>query len=294
MNPFHLIAPGKYAGNEVLENALRFFSEIKIPVLSGKCAAGKSGYFSGTDEERTGDFNEALETKNADIFFLRGGYGAIKVLEKLQENILQKQRPFIYGYSDATVFHLKMAQYNLPSCHCPMALDLPRLTQAAKENLENIILKKTVDYTFSSAPENISGQVNAPVIGGNLAVICSMLGSKHMPDFKEKILFIEDVDEALYGIDRMLMGLKMNGVLSQLSGLVVGQFASVKDSDPAFGKDYKEIILEYVKDYGYPVCFDFPAGHIDNNFSFYMGVPTLISIGPSEVVFKQIYHGGAQ
>lgn len=283
----HLISPGKHSGETVINNGVELFRKKNISVEVGENASGHFGYFSGTDEMRTSDFLSALEQKNADVFFSRGGYGAIKVLELLPQNILTQQTPFIYGYSDATVFHLKMTQLGLPSAHCPMALDFPKLTTDAIESLINAIHKKPIQYEVKGHEFNIPGNSNAIITGGNLAVICSLLGSNHLPDFKGKILFLEEVGEALYAIDRMMMMLELNGILKNLSGLIVGQFTSVGDSDPSYESTYEKIIFSYVSKYEYPVGFNFPSGHVDFNKSFYMGTKADINIQKNQIKFNQ-------
>lgn len=287
MEKIHLIAPGKYCGKEVIQNGRNLLLSFGKQVIKGGHVFGQSGYFSGTDEERTEDFLQAIQEKNAKVFFGRGGYGAVKVLEMLPDKILEQQKPIIYGYSDATVFHLKMNQLNCPSVHCPMALDVPALTKQAKDQIKKVLDFQRLDYSWQGHTMNQEGTIESEIVGGNLAVIASMMGSQHLPDFKGKVLFIEEIGEAFYAIDRLMMMLRLNGILSELAGLMVGQFTAIGDSDPSFEKSVPQIISDYVKEYNYPVCYNIPVGHINDHQSIYFGVNSSLQIQKNEVKLFQ-------
>jgi muramoyltetrapeptide carboxypeptidase len=287
MEKIHLIAPGKYCGSEVIQNGVDLLTSFGFEVNVGKHAQGQSGYYSGSTKQRVEDFTYALQTPESKIFFARGGYGAIQVLESIDLKLLSRNRPLIYGYSDATVFHLKMSQLNQMSVHCPMALDAPTLSKESKEQLYKTLFLEPLKYKWNGHQLNNKGSVQSTIIGGNLAVLASMMGSKHLPDFKGKILFIEDVGEALYAVDRLMMMLQLNGILEQISGLMVGQFTSMGDSNPPYGASLEEIVLSHVNQYKYPVCFDLPIGHINNHQSIYFGVDSHLEITKEEVLLHQ-------
>lgn len=283
----HLIAPGKYCGNEVIQNGVSLLIEMGFDVVTGSNAQGHDGYFSGNLDERTIDMLSAIGQERNKVFFARGGYGAIQVLEQMDEVLLEERKPVFFGYSDATVFHLKMSQLNLPSVHSPMALDFPKITDNAKKHLQQVLHGEEIHYEFKGSEHNRDGTVVGQVTGGNLAVICSLLGSKHLPSFKNKILFIEEVGEALYAIDRMMMTLKLNGILDEISGLILGSFTSIGDSDPKFKGTVERIINNYVKEYDYPVCHHFPAGHIEDHHSLYFGTETVFTVNETTIELKQ-------
>ena len=246
--------------------------------------------FAGDDDFRASVLQEYLDRDDIDaIFCARGGYGTIRIIDKLDFTKFAKHPKWIVGFSDVTVLHAKMQQLGYQSIHGIMsknfesdkqepmetlyeALTNPSfraersVVEKSSNNVNNQIITKNKDF---SIPLRFSR--NDMVVGGNLSVLYSMLGSDLFPDTDGKILFIEDVDEYLYHIDRMMMALKRAGKLAHLKALLVGAFNDMHESSIPLGMTAKEIIYEKVKEYGYPVIWDYPAGHIDNNLALVLG-----------------------
>ena len=246
--------------------------------------------FAGDDDFRASVLQEYLDRDDIDaIFCARGGYGTIRIIDKLDFTKFAKHPKWIVGFSDVTVLHAKMQQLGYQSIHGIMsknfesdkrepmetlyeALTNPSfraersVVEKSSNNVNNQIITKNKDF---SIPLRFSR--NDMVVGGNLSVLYSMLGSDLFPDTDGKILFIEDVDEYLYHIDRMMMALKRAGKLAHLKALLVGAFNDMHESSIPLGMTAKEIIYEKVKEYGYPVIWDYPAGHVEDNRAIVFG-----------------------
>ena len=234
--------------------------------------------FSGSDEERTQDLQWALNHPTAKaILIARGGYGTLRIIDHVDFTEFKKNPKWLIGYSDATVLHCHLQSLGVVSLHATMP---PHFTknEEATESLRKALFGEELNYTISAHALNRSGEASGELIGGNLS------GSKSDIDTKGKILFIEDLDEYLYHIDRMMMNLKRSGKLQHLAGLIVGGMSNMKDNAIPFGKTAEEIILDSVKEYNYPVCFNFPAGHIDRNLAVVMGKGIKLEVSENGVL----------
>jgi muramoyltetrapeptide carboxypeptidase len=233
---------------------------------------GTDNYFSGTLEERLHDLQKGLDhTQAKAILCARGGYGCIQLIEKLDWTEFKKNPKWLIGFSDITVLHLVLSKMGIPSLHASMPLNFAKNTTLSLSTLKSAITGNSFEITAPVHSSNRLGNTKNRIVGGNLAIVHAMLSYSGSDFFKDKILFIEDVGEHLYQIDRMFYGLKYLGVLKNISGLIIGAFTSISDTDSPFGKTLEELILDHVKDSGVPVGFGFPCGHQDDNQAIIMG-----------------------
>lgn len=186
------------------------------------------------------------------------------------ESLLRNPK-WIIGYSDVTALHLKLQQLGIASIHADMPVDLPNKSKQTQTSLKQCIFQEPLNICYSSTKKYVKRSVKGQLIGGNLSVIYSVLGTNGLPSFKNKILFIEDLDEYLYHIDRMMLNLYRNGILSEINGLIVGGMSRMNDNAIRFGKSANEIIEFYTKALNIPVAYGFPAGHLQENLALVFG-----------------------
>ena len=266
--------------------------KIKIGSSIGK----KDFTFGGTDEERTADFQQMLDdTSVMAIMCARGGYGIVRIIDKLNFANFLKKPKWIIGFSDATVLHSHINKnLGIPTIHSKMCNSFvdPAIAEPIQlETLDSIrkcLMGENMSYNIPINPNNKNGIAKGILIGGNLKTLESLAASKSDINTKNKILFVEDTGEYLYSIDRMFFNLKRSGKLSQLAALIVGGFKIKKDDDgEAFGKTLEQIVLEKVSEYSYPVCFDFPVGHQKNNFALKCGIVHSLFVNQEKVVIEE-------
>jgi len=260
---------------EELQPAVDCFKKEGFEIVFGKNLFNEQNQFSGTDEERTEDFQLMLDNPEIKaILCARGGYGTVRIIDKLDFTAFQKNPKWICGFSDVTVLHSHIEKnFGIETIHSIMPVQLKKLggeSEAAKTLIKSL-KGETLDYQFPSHPLNRQGNAEGIVVGGNLSILYSLLGSISDIDTAGKILFIEDIDEYLYHIDRMMMALKRDGKLEKLKGIIIGGMTDMKDNTIPFGKTAEEIITDAVKELDFPVCFNLPAGHIDANCAIYIG-----------------------
>ena len=246
-------------------------------VKLGKTVDGQYYTFSGTDEKRVADLQDMLDDPQIKtILFGRGGYGCIRIIDRINFNQFYLQPKWLCGYSDITVIHsFIQTQLHIPTLHCEMCIDLKYGTDdESAMSMQRAFRGDKLNYTVASDPLNRIGSGEGLLVGGNLSLLAAQIGSASDLDTDGKILFIEDVHEYLYQIDSMMWTLKRAGKLAFLAGLVVGGMTRIqKDiTDPPFGETAHELISDSVKEYDYPVCFGFPAGHQFNNFALRLGM----------------------
>lgn len=260
-----IVAPARKISREEIAFAVKWIEDKGfVPVYDDRLFA-EYHQLAGDDDFRASVMQDYLDKDDIDaIFCARGGYGTIRIVDKLDFSKFEKHPKWIVGYSDVTVLHAKMQQIGYQSIHATMPINFEKNTE---ESLETLYEALTGVETHGRA----SLRPSMPIVGGNLSVLYSMLGSDLFPETDGKILFIEDLDEYLYHVDRMMMALKRAGKLAHLKGLIVGAFSDMHDNTIPFGMTAKEIISEKVKEYGYPVIWDYPAGHIDNNCAIIFG-----------------------
>lgn len=250
-----------------LKTALDLFDSWGLKVLMGKSILLEENQFAGNDAARAEDFQAMLDNKMVKaIIIARGGYGTVRIIDQLDFNKFKKKPKWIVGYSDITVLHSHINKhFEIETLHAPMPLGFEKNTKSSLQNLQKALFGETLQYRFSTLRPNKPGKTKGKLIGGNLSVLYSLSGSVSEIDTEGKILFIEDLDEYLYHIDRMMMQLKRAGKLKKLKALLVGGFTEMKDNKVPFGKTAYEIIAEHVSVYNYPVAFNIYVGHINNN-----------------------------
>ena len=240
--------------------------------------------FAGDDDFRAAVIQEYLDRQDIDaIWMVRGGYGSIRIIDRLDFTKFALHPKFIIGFSDVTVFHGKMQRLGYPTIHASMPYNFVNKTADAMQSLYDALLGKSLHYELKPFGMNRLGKAEAEIVGGNLSVLYGMMGSSSFPETDGKILFIEEVDEYIYHIDRMMIAMKRAGKLQNLKGLVVGGLTEIHDNPDPFGKTVEEVISEAVKDYDYPVCFGFPAGHFADNRALVLGEKVMLTVNNDKV-----------
>ncbi len=264
-----LVSTAKKVDFSVVENARKHFEHWGFNVITGESATASFYQFSGDDKVRARDFQVQMDQPDVKaIMCLRGGYGSVRIIDKLDFSKFVEHPKWIVGYSDVTVIQNHVLKnYNIASLHAEMPLKFPVFpcVNDSLEALKNALFGTFEPFRGKPNVLNKNGVAKGELVGGNLAILCSLLGSSSEIDMRGKILFLEDVGEYLYAIDRMMMTLKRAGKLDQLAGLAIGQFTDLQDNAIPFGKTVYEIIAEHVANYDYPVMFDIPAGHCEVN-----------------------------
>jgi muramoyltetrapeptide carboxypeptidase len=268
-----IIAPAKAANKEHLQLAQTIIQKRGYKVLLSPHIDKLYHQFAGTDSERAADLQWAVNHKDVRaVFCFRGGYGTYKILEKVDFSPIKSNPKWFVGFSDITSLQLYLYRhYRLVSLHAPMPVNYKNISTEAMDSVFAALENYTLKHQTNHHPLNVCGNANGILLGGNLSLIYSMTGSNDLPDFENCILFIEDLDEYLYHVDRMMLNLDKSGILKKISALIVGGMSSMKDNEIPFGKNAEEIIYEYFSKYDKPLCFNFPIGHIMDNRALIQG-----------------------
>ena len=274
-----IVATARKISVEELSFALNIFREWGLdPVLSPNLLSVYH-QFAGTDEERLSDLNWAISHAEVKaIIVARGGYGTVRIVDGIDFSVLRQNPKWIIGYSDVTVLHNECNTNRICSLHATMPINFNRNAEAL-ESMRKFIFGELPTYSFQATHWNREGECRAELVGGNLSLLYALSGTKSDLNTDGKILFLEDLDEYLYHIDRMMLNLKRSGKLSNLKGIVVGGMTEMKDNVVPFGKTAEQIVLDAVKDYHYPVAFGFPAGHVDRNLALLLGSEVHLRVG---------------
>lgn len=279
VSPSGCIQPG------FIDSATKLLSSWGLKVTEGKYARTEYGRFAGTKDERAADLQQALDDPNIKaILCSRGGYGLAQIIDKIDFTSFAKSPKWLIGFSDITILHNAITQLGIASMHGIMTKYLTELPEESDQimSFKNLLFGTPSNFRIKPEAENRPGHAIGKLIGGNLSVMMGMRSTPFDLDFNNNILFIEDVGEKPYQIDRMMQSLRLSGVLKQISGLVVGQFSDY-DEDPLMMQSVAEIILAAVSEYDYPVCFNFPAGHVDYNLSFVLGEQAELFVDSDQV-----------
>lgn len=263
-----------------MTDAIKLLKSWGLEIVLGDTLNASYHQFAGDDELRAKDLQQFIDDDSIKaIFAARGGYGTMRIIDQIDFSHFALKPKWIIGFSDITVLHAHIySNYNIQSIHGQMPINIPDASAKSLETLRKALFGEELVYDVKPNPLNRIGEGNGVLIGGNLSMLIAISGSTSDLDYNGKILFIEDVGEYLYAIDRLIRTLDRAGKLKNLAGLIVGGFTSIKDNDIPFGQTVPEIIIEVVKKYNYPVCFDFPAGHIPDNRSLVLGKPITLSV----------------
>jgi muramoyltetrapeptide carboxypeptidase len=278
-----IVCPAGYLPLERAQTCIDTLQQWGYRVMTGPTLGGPSGnYFSGSDDERLSDLQHMLDNPGIDAILCgRGGYGLSRIIDRIDFSSYQKRPKWLIGYSDITLLHAHIeANFKIATLHAPMAA---AFNDGGAEgpyvlSLREALQGHSLNYTCGPHPFNRQGGTSAPLTGGNLSLLSHLAGTPSAPSTAGKILFLEDVGEYLYNIDRMLRQLKRSGHLSDLAGLIVGGFTELKDTMRPFGATVEEIIRDGIAEYDYPVCFGFPVGHGGGNVALRAGVGHRLTI----------------
>ncbi len=289
-----IVATARKVTPSEMDVAINTFRSWGLQVITGPHLFGEKDQYSGTDEERASDLQMMLDDNEVKaILCARGGYGTVRIIDQLNFSAFEQHPKWIVGYSDITVLHSHInTQLNIETLHAIMPINFPdEGTQVAIDSLRKALFGEVLEYSIASHPLNSEGTDTGVLTGGNLSILYSLMSSPSDIQTEDKILFIEDLDEYLYHIDRMMMNLKRSGKLSGIKGLIVGGLTKMNDNTIPFGKSAEQIISQYAKEAGIPVCFNFPAGHIPDNRALIMGHEVELNIDQNGVSLQFLPSG---
>jgi muramoyltetrapeptide carboxypeptidase len=281
-----IVSPAGKIDGLLIDEAAQFLSQEGFHVEIAPHAKSTYHKFSGTDAQRLDDLQSAINNpKVKAILCARGGYGSMRILDKIEWKAFDKSSKFLIGFSDITAIHQSLYLKGIASVHGIMAKDIARGEMAVKQNLLDLLKGKTQGISIPTHPYNRKASVVAPLIGGNLSILYALRGTAYDVNWDAKILFIEDIAEDLYHLDRIMQNFRLGGKLTNLAGLVVGQFTDMTDVE--FGKQAYDIIHEYVSDFNYPLCYNAPIGHVDNTISILHGADYMLDVSETHIILEQ-------
>ena len=271
-NTVAIVSTARKISKKELIPAITILKKWELKVVLGTSIEAEDHQFAGNDELRTFDFQTMLDHPEIDaIWCARGGYGTVRIIDQLDFSNFKNYPKWIIGYSDITVLHAHLHQLGIETLHAQMPLFIETKSDATINSINETLFGEKYEIIIPSEKNNINGIASGQLIGGNLSILYSLCGSPSALNTKGKILFIEDLDEYLYHIDRMLQNLKRNGMFDQLEGLIVGGMTQMHDNDIPFGKNAAEMILDICSEYDFPITFNFPAGHLEDNRALILG-----------------------
>lgn len=285
-----IVSPAGYINPDFVASAEAYLKSAGYEVEIGQHCLGRHNQMASTDDQRLADLQQAIDNPKVDaILCSRGGYGVNHIIDKIDMSQFEKNPKWIMGFSDITNLHILANKHGVRSLHCQMAKAIHNNPDAdCIKNIFQILEGEKVSYTFAPNELNRKGIAEGELIGGNLSIIYSLQGTDFAIDCDDKILFIEDLNEYLYHLDRMMLNMKMSGKLAKLRGLVVGTFSDMKDNASPFGKTAYEIVKAHTDEYSYPVGFGIPVGHIDDNQPLVEGGQYRIEISDATCSLKMI------
>lgn len=277
-----IVATARKHIDDDLKLAKEFLENWGLKAVLGSSIGLDQNQLAGTDEDRARDFQQQLDNKNVKaIWCVRGGYGTVRMVDLIDFSKFKQHPKWVIGFSDVTVLHSHLSTLGFESIHGMMPVNIPRATPEAKETLRKALFGESLSYAIPYDKMNKLGKAKGELVGGNLSILYSLFGSESAIDCTDKILFLEDLDEYLYHIDRMMMNLKRNGCLESLKGIVIGSMTKMKDNDIPWGKNALQIIEEVTKTYNIPVVYHFPAGHIPDNRALIFGRQVTLEVTAS-------------
>tara|TARA_B100001741_G_scaffold313495_1_gene319934 strand:+ start:18456 stop:19370 length:915 start_codon:yes stop_codon:yes gene_type:complete len=274
-----LISTARKISKEELQVAIEHIESWGLKIKFGKNLFNSYHQFSANDNKRTKDLQTMLDDNDIKaIICARGGYGTVRLIDKINFSTFQKNPKWIVGFSDVTVLHSHIHNLKIASLHSTMPVNFSINNLASIKSLKDALFGKSINVKAKHHHLNRFGESIGQVVGGNLSILYSLIGSPSDINTDGKILFLEDIDEYLYHIDRMMISLKRSGKLSNLKGLIIGGMTKMNDNNISFGKDAESIIFDTVSEFNYPMCFEFPAGHIKNNRSIKLGLRAKLKV----------------
>jgi muramoyltetrapeptide carboxypeptidase len=285
-----IVATARKNIDDNLKPAIDLLKSWGLEVKIGSTIGLDLNQLAGTDEQRAKDFQEQLDNPNIKmIWCVRGGYGTVRMVDLLDFTKFKQQPKWIVGFSDVTVLHSHLNTMGFKSIHGIMPVTVARASKDAKESMKVALFgHERLEYDLLPHPMNKFGKAQGELVGGNLSILYSLFGSPSAIDCENKILFIEDLDEYLYHIDRMMMNLKRNGCLESIKGILVGGMTKMKDNDIPWGKDALQIIEDVTKKYNIPIVYNFPAGHVQDNRALPFGSQVTLDVNSecSKLIFE--------
>lgn len=269
---------------EEAKPAIDLLESWGLKVKLGKTIGLDSCQLGGSDAERAADFQEQLDNDNIKaIWCARGGYGTVRIIDLIDFSKFKKQPKWIMGFSDVTVLHSHINTLNVATLHSIMPFTVPKAPEDVKQTFKNALFGIKNSYTIPSKSYDKKGKAQGELVGGNLSIIYSLLGSKSSIDTKDKILFIEDLDEYLYHVDRMLQNMKRNDYFKNVKGIIVGSMRDMHDNEIPFGQNEVQLITEITKDLNIPIAFEFCAGHQKDNRTLVLGSQVSFEVNEAEI-----------
>lgn len=272
-----------------LKPAIDLLHSWGLEVVIGKTIGLDDNQLAGTDAQRAEDFQHQLDNPNIKaIWCVRGGYGTVRIIDLLDFTQFKQNPKWIVGFSDVTILHSYLNKLKIASLHAAMPVTVAKATPETIESLRKALFGESLKYEIPSDATNRLGNAKGEIVGGNLSILYSLMGSNAQIDCKGKILFIEDIDEYLYHIDRMMMSLKRCGCFDNLNALIVGGMTKMRDNDIPWGKNANQIIQEVTKGYSFPILYNFPAGHFHDNRALILGKQVSLEINKasSKLIFE--------
>lgn len=265
-----IVSTAKRCEPHEINDALGILNNWGLVPVIGRNAFSSDGYLAGTDEERLSDLQQMLDDAEIKaVFFTKGGYGTLRIIDNIDWTAFKANPKWLVGYSDITLLHCHVHNFGIQTLHAVMLQGMPGSTPESSESIRKALFGESLSYEIPALPENNSGDIiEGTLVGGNLSMLYSVLGSVTDIDTTDKILFIEEIDEYLYHYERMLLSLKRAGKLSRLKAVIVGSMVDIKEATLPFGRDDKQITLEH---FDCPVYFGFPSGHISDNRALILG-----------------------
>lgn len=286
-----IVAPARRVNPADLSTAINTFTDWGLDVtVAESIKSNNHSYLAGSDDERLKSFQDYIDDPSIKaIISARGGYGSTRILDQLNLSSLAENPKWIIGFSDITAVHLKLYKSGFASIHgtMPILFSDPK-SQPSIESLQSVLFQNNFSIACDSVEINRTGESEGILVGGNLSLIVDSLGTSTEINTDNCILLIEEIDEYFYRIDRMIMQLKRAGKLKMLKGLVVGHMTDIKESTLAFNEAVEQIILNAIKDYQFPVAFNFPSGHEDPNLAWIHGAPAYFKVSKNEVILRSL------
>lgn len=275
-----IISTARKISLEEVQPAINLLTEWGLEVVLGVNLFAEDHQFAGTKAQRLADLQQALNNDEIKaVFCARGGYGTVQLIDEIDFSHFKKQPKWIVGYSDVTVLHNHINQhFGIATLHATMPINFKTNTTAALQSLKDALFGNTLNYQCASHAYNRLGEAKGELVGGNLSILYSLTGTASQINTEGKILFLEDLDEYLYHIDRMMQNLKRAGMLHGLKGLLIGGMTDMNDNTIPYGHSAIDIIKSIVAEYDFPVAFGFPAGHLADNRALIMGEEVVLKV----------------